>query len=43
MRERISNEIKEALIERARDFNIALDDVSIIHLGFMREYAHAIE
>ena len=28
---------------RARDFNIALDDVAIIHLGFMKEYAQAIE
>ena len=28
---------------RAKEFNIALDDVSIIHLGFMKEYANAIE
>jgi len=28
---------------RARDFNIALDDVSITHLSFMKEYAMAIE
>lgn len=42
-RETISNEIKEALIERAKDFNIALDDVSIVHIGFMRDYAQAIE
>jgi hypothetical protein len=42
-REHISNEIKDGLIERAKDFNIILDDVSIIHIGFMREYAQAIE
>jgi hypothetical protein len=28
---------------RARDFNIALDDVSITHLSFMKDYAQAIE
>lgn len=39
MREKISNEIKENLMARSKDFNIELDDVSIIHLGFMREYA----
>jgi prohibitin 1 len=43
MREKISNEIKENLMARSKDFNIELDDVSIIHLGFMREYASAIE
>ena len=43
LREKISNEIKESLITRARDFNIALDDVSIIHLAFMKEYTQAIE
>jgi prohibitin 1 len=42
-RETISNEIKETLIERAREFNLVLDDVSIIHLGFMKDYAAAIE
>jgi prohibitin 1 len=31
------------LTERARDFKIVLDDVSIIHLGFMKDYAAAIE
>lgn len=43
MREKISHEVRESLTGRARDFNIALDDVSIIHLGFMKEYANAIE
>lgn len=39
MREKISIEIKELLIERAKEFKIVLDDVSITHLGFMKEYA----
>ncbi|CAD8188308.1 unnamed protein product [Paramecium octaurelia] len=43
MREKISQEIKEGLIERAKEFKIVLDDVSITHLGFMKEYAQAIE
>ena len=43
LREKISSEIKENLIARARDFNIALDDVSIIHLSFLKEYTQAIE
>jgi len=34
MRERISKQIKDGLVERARDFNILADDVSIIHIGF---------
>ncbi|CAD8088119.1 unnamed protein product [Paramecium primaurelia] len=43
MREKISQEIKEGLIERAKEFKIVLEDVSITHLGFMKEYAQAIE
>jgi prohibitin 2 len=39
MRETISAEIKDNLTKRAKDFNIALDDVSIINLGFMKEYS----
>ena len=35
--------IRRNLTERARDFNILLDDVSITHLVFGREYAKAIE
>eukprot|EP01095_Lingulamoeba_sp_RSL-Kostka_P004538 TRINITY_DN15773_c0_g1_i1.p1 TRINITY_DN15773_c0_g1~~TRINITY_DN15773_c0_g1_i1.p1 ORF type:complete len:321 (+),score=134.18 TRINITY_DN15773_c0_g1_i1:63-1025(+) len=42
-RETVSNKIKERLVERARDFNIELDDVSITHLTFGREYANAVE
>ena len=43
MREKISQEIKENLIERAKEFKIVLEDVSITHLSFMKEYASAIE
>ena len=43
LREKISAEIRENLVVRARDFNIALDDVSIIHLAFMKDYTQAIE
>ena len=39
MREKISQEVKDGLTTRAKDFKIILEDVSIIHLGFMKEYA----
>lgn len=39
MREKISQEIKENLVERAKEFKIVLEDVSITHLAFMKEYA----
>ncbi|KAL4483004.1 hypothetical protein ABPG74_019030 [Tetrahymena malaccensis] len=42
-RERISQEIRQQIIQNAKEFNIILDDVSFIHLGFMKEYANAIE
>ncbi|EGC28846.1 hypothetical protein DICPUDRAFT_90770 [Dictyostelium purpureum] len=42
-REQVSRLIFKRLIDRARDFNIELDDVSITHLNFGREYAAAIE
>lgn len=42
-REKVSAQIREALTERARNFNIELDDVSMTHLTFGREYANAIE
>ena len=34
-----NKKIQEQLIERAKDFNIILEDVSITHLSFMKEYA----
>lgn len=35
--------IRKELIERARDFNIILDDVAITELSFSREFTAAVE
>lgn len=42
-REAVSREIRKVLTERAANFNIALDDVSITVLTFGREFTAAIE
>lgn len=42
-RESVSREIRKILTERAKNFNIALDDVSITTLSFGKEFTHAIE
>lgn len=42
-RAEVSKQIGESLIARAKSFNLLLDDVSITHLTFGREYARAIE
>jgi prohibitin 2 len=42
-RELVSGMIQDRLRERAADFYIDLDDVSITHLGFGREYTAAVE
>nr|ABK23774.1 unknown [Picea sitchensis] len=42
-REAVSREIRRILTERATNFNIALDDVSITSLTFGREFTAAIE
>lgn len=42
-RESVSHQIRNALTERANNFHIHLDDVSITHLGFSSEYTSAIE
>lgn len=39
----VSREIRRVLTERAANFNIALDDVSIINLTFGKEFTAAIE
>lgn len=39
----VSQGIREALVERANKYNLILDDVSITHLTFGREFAKAIE
>ncbi|CAD7696679.1 unnamed protein product [Ostreobium quekettii] len=43
MRELVSKDIRRILTERARFFNIVLDDVSITQLTFSREYTSAVE
>lgn len=42
-REQVSRLISRNLRERAKDFNIVLDDVSITHLAFGKEYTAAVE
>lgn len=42
-REIVSMKCREALIARADDFHIILDDIAITHLTFGREYAQAVE
>jgi len=42
-RESVSGMIQERLQDRAADFNLELDDVSITHLGFSKEYTSAVE
>uniref|UniRef100_A0A7S1XDV1 Prohibitin n=1 Tax=Compsopogon caeruleus TaxID=31354 RepID=A0A7S1XDV1_9RHOD len=42
-REQVSRLISRNLRERALDFNILLDDVSITHLSFGKEYTAAVE
>lgn len=39
----VSKGIREALMERAGKFNLILDDVSITHLTFGKEFSRAIE
>jgi len=43
MREHVSNEIRTAIVQRAAQFNILMDDVSITHLTYGKEFAKAIE
>jgi prohibitin 1 len=42
-RETISREIKTGLFQRAQEFNVTVEDVSFMHLGFSSEYSRAIE
>ena len=43
LRDQVSARIREQLQLRASEFNIVLDDVSITHLTFSRDFAKAIE
>src|ERR1700733_7681831 len=42
-REAVSNRIRTDLLRRAQEFNIALEDVSITHMTFGREFTRAVE
>jgi len=42
-REIVSRTIRQRLTERAKDFHILLDDVSITHLNFSPDYEKAVE
>lgn len=42
-REKVSLEIRENLAKRASEFEIILDDVSITHLQFSKDFAQSIE
>lgn len=42
-REQVSREIREAIVARAGQFNILMDDVAITHLTYGKEFARAIE
>merc|ERR1712228_784143 len=42
-REHVSREVREAIVQRAGQFNILMDDVSITHLTYGKEFARAIE
>lgn len=42
-REIVSSQIRQQLEKRAAEFRMVLDDVSITHLTFSREYTAAVE
>lgn len=42
-REAVSHRIRNELLKRAGEFNIVLEDVSITHLTFGREFTNAVE
>jgi prohibitin 1 len=39
----VSSRIREALLKRADEFNIELEDVSITHMTFGKEFTRAVE
>lgn len=43
LRDQVSREIKEGMTARCKAFNLVLDDVSITHLNFSKDFASAIE
>lgn len=43
MREKVSQEIRDALTQRAGNFHLILDDVAITHLTFGKDFTNAVE
>lgn len=43
MREKVSEQIKEQLMERAEQFHMILDDVAITQLAYSKEFSRAVE
>jgi len=43
LREVVSSRIREDLLKRAREFNLVLEDVSITHMTFGKEFTQAVE
>jgi prohibitin 2 len=43
LRDQVSHQVKSILQKRASDFKIVIDDVSITHLAYSRDYAQAVE
>merc|ERR1719420_1477280 len=43
LREKVSEQIKEQLIERAAEFHMILDDVAITQLAYSKEFSKAVE
>ena len=39
----VSSRIREDLLKRANEFNIELEDVSITHMTFGKEFTRAVE
>jgi len=42
-REHVSQQVRESIVARAKAFNILMDDVSLTHLTYGKEFARAIE
>lgn len=43
MREKVSADVREQLTKRAHEFNLIIDDVSMVDLKFSDEFAASIE
>lgn len=43
LRDKVSKEIREALTLRCSKYNLVLDDISLTHIAFSREFAKSIE